>query len=188
MLHRPSALVAVGIALAWPLGVIAQQTPPISGTTGTIALEGTVKAEYGAAHTIVVGAIDGTEHVFHFAKDLLVHGSNTSGEDALKGMRTGTTVVVHYTAEGATETVHEFDRVGADGLQVGEGVVTRIDRARKQITVKFDGGKTETLELTDRAAADVGKDVDKAAMNTTRVAVYYTDEAGHKVVHYFKKK
>lgn len=179
---------AGGLTLGLALSVAAQTPPPINGVTGTVAVEGVVKKEYGAASTIVVGTVDGAEHVFHFAKGLLVHGTDKTGVDGLKGLRAGTTVVVHYTVDGANQTVQEIDRVGDKGLKVAEAVVTGVDRRRKQIAVRFDNGTTETLQLTDRAAADVGKDIDGAATGAARVAVYYIDEAGHKVVHYFKKR
>src|SRR5579864_9490600 len=88
---------AVGAAFT----TAAQQPPPIGGVTGTIALESTVKKEYDGTNKLVVAALDGTEHVFHFAKDLLVHGGDKSGQEALRGLRAGTTVVVHYTGTGA---------------------------------------------------------------------------------------
>lgn len=176
-----------GVALGIGHVAVAQQGPPIQGVTGTVAVEGTVTKEYDAAHTVVVAAVDGTEHVFHFAKGLLIHGSGKSGEEALRGLHTGTSVVVHYTVSGSDKTAHELDVVGGQGLKVTEGIVTRVDRSRKQITIRFDSGTTETLSLTDRAAADVGKDVDAAA-GTTRIAVYYTDASGQRVVHFFRKK
>jgi hypothetical protein len=41
--------------------------------------------------------------------------------------------------------------------------------------------------VTDRAAIDAGKEVDPAAAGTARVVVYYADEAGQRVAHYFKR-
>ena len=172
------ALVAGSVALS------AQSPPPVRGT---IALEGTMKKVYRAANTVIVTTIDGVEHVYHFTKDLLVHGGKGPGVDALEGLREGTTVVVHYTVEGAEQSATEIDRVGDEGLKVTEGVVARIDRGRKQITIRFDNGKTEDLRLTDRAAADAGKDLDQAGAGGTKVIVYYTDEGGRKVAHFFKK-
>jgi hypothetical protein len=40
--------------------------------------------------------IDGVEHIYHFAKDLVVHGGKGSALDALEGLREGSTVVVLY--------------------------------------------------------------------------------------------
>ena len=56
------------------------------------------------------------------------------------------------------------------------------DRGRKEITIRYDNGKIEKLKLTDRAAADVGKNIGA----DTRIVVYYSDEAGTRVTHYFK--
>ena len=68
-----------------------------------------------------------------------------------------------------------------------EGVVTRVDRAGRELSIRLADGSTQTLRLTDRAATDVGRDVDSAAADATRVVVYYADEAGEQVAHYFKR-
>jgi len=182
----PSPVLGAGAALILTLVLSAQAAPP--PTRGTIALEGTMKKFYAATNTVVVATIDGVEHVFHFTKDLLVHGGKSGGVDALSGLHEGSTVVVHYTTSGGQESAQEIDSIGGEGLKTTEGIVTRIDRGRKQITIRYDNGTTETLRLTERAAADVGKDV-SAGSNApeTRVVVYYADEAGQKVAHYFKK-
>jgi len=161
----------------------AQSPPPVQGT---IALEGTMKTFYRGVNTILVTTIDGVEHVYHFTKDLVVHGGKGHGLDALEGLREGSTVVVHYTVTGAEASAREIDRIGDEGLKVTEGVVTRISRGRKQVTIRFDDGSSETLRLTDRAAAEAGKDDDQATA-TVKVIVYYSDEGGRKVAHFFKK-
>ena len=61
----------------------------------------------------------------------------------------------------------------------------RLDRGRKQVTLKLADGKTETLPLTDRAASEADDRLSDAG--ATGVIVYYSDESGHKVVHYLKK-
>ena len=95
--HRIGRLMmTAGSVLLLSAAVFAQTGPPIGGLTGTIALEGTVDQEYAAANTVAVKAIDGTRHVFHFAKNLVVHGGKSTTVDALKGLRARTTVVVHY--------------------------------------------------------------------------------------------
>ena len=182
LVRAPAVLVALVSGMSIALG--AQSPPPVRGT---IALEGTMKKVYRAANTVIVTTIDGVDHIYHFTKDLLVHGGRAPGVDVLEGLREGTTVVVHYTVEGAEESATEIDRIGDEGLKVTEGVVTRIDRRRKQITIRFDNGKTETLRLTDRAAAEAGQDVDQAETSATKVIVYYSDEGGRKVAHFFKK-
>jgi hypothetical protein len=177
---RTRMMVGLVCALAWaPL--LAQSPPPIRGT---MALEGTMTKFYRGVNTLVVTTVDGVQHVYHFAKGLVVHGGAGSGVDALEGLRPGAMVVVHYRIEGAEESVEEVDRVADEGLKVTEGMVVRLDRRHKKMTLKFGDGTTETLRLTDRAAADAGDDVAAVA---TRVTVYYADESGHKVAHYFKK-
>jgi hypothetical protein len=160
----------------------AQSPPPVQGT---IALEGTMKKFYRAANVVIVTTIDGVEHVYHFAKDLVVHGGKGSGIDALEGLREGSTVVVHYTVEGAESTAREIDRIGDEGLNVTEGTVTRISRGRKQITVRFDNGTAENFELTERAAVETARNIGQPG--ATKVLIYYSNEAGRKVAHAFKK-
>jgi hypothetical protein len=151
------------------------QGPPIHGVTGTVATEATIKSEHKAANKIVVETQDGVEHIYDAAKGLVVHG----GSDSLSDLKPGTTVVIH-TADNA---VQEIDRLDADGLSTTEGVATKIDRAKKEITIRYDNGKIETLKLTARAAADVGRNIGP----DTRIVVYYSKEAGGRVTHYFKK-
>ena len=165
------SLVVLGMTPAYA------QAPPIHGVTGTIATEATIKAEHKAANKIVVETEDGVEYVYDLAKGVGVHG----GEGPLSDLKPGTTVVIHYTADNAAQ---EIDCIGPDGLSTTEGIVSKIDRAKKAITIRYDNGKIETLKLTDRAAADVGKNIEA----DTRVVVYYSDDAGGKVTHYFKER
>ena len=162
-------LVGLGIAPAYA-------QVPIHGVTGTMATEATIKSEHKAANKIVVATDDGVEHVYDAAKGLVVHG----GKDALADLRPGTTVVIHYTAGNQ---VQEIDRVGEGGLSTTEGIATKIDRGKKEITVRYDNGKTEKLKLTDRAAAAAGRNVGE----DTRIVMYYSEDAGERVTHYFKK-
>jgi len=175
-------IVLIGIVVG-VIGLLAAQSPP--NTRGTMALEGTMKTFYKAANTIIVTTIDGVDHAYHFTKDLLIHGGKSPGPDALADLREGTTVVVHYETSAQGQAAVEIDEVGGEGLKITEGVVTRIDHRRSEITIRFDNGKTETLKLTLRAAAEAGKAVDESG--STRIIVYYSDEGGRKVAHYFKR-
>jgi hypothetical protein len=180
------ALVPLVAVIALDVMPAAAQDQAVPGAGGTVALEGTMQKFYRGINTIAVMTIDGVEHVYTFTKRLIVHGGKGSGGDALQGLREGSTVVVHSTTDGAGQTAREIDVVGEEGLKETEAVVTHVNRRKKQITIRIDG-KTETLRLTERAAGDSGKDVDPDANGETRVVVYYSDEAGHKVVHYFRK-
>ena len=164
----------------------AQDKVPMPGVSGTVALQGTVEKEYAAANTVIVKTIDGVEHVFHFTKGLVVHGGPTIALNSLDNLHEGTMVVVHYTVQAGVESAQEIDRIDAEGLKETEGRVVRVDRGKKQISIRFPNGKTETFQLTDRAAVDAGKDVDAAGEDAT-VVIYYSDESGRKVAHFFRK-
>jgi hypothetical protein len=172
------------VLLALPGLAAAQQTPPV---TGTVALEGTVDQTYKAANTVIVKTVDGVRHLFHLTGKTDVHGSEAEAAAAFRGLVVGSTVVVHYLTNGREDTALEVDRVDAKGLKTMEGVVTSVDRKGRKISIRLADGSTETLRLTDRAAVDVGKDLDRAADNATVVVVYYASEAGQRVAHYFKR-
>src|SRR5215467_12699150 len=169
------------VAIAFASHAYAQRPPAIQGVTGTIATEATIKDEKKAGNKIVVATEDGAEHVYDAAKDLVVH----PGKNPLADLKPGTTVVIHYTPDN---TVHEIDRVGENGLSVTEGIVSNINRGKKEITIRFDNGKTETLQLTDRAAVDAGQALKNIPEGSTRVVVYYSSNAKGKIAHYFKQK
>lgn len=183
-LHLATWAAIVLVMLAPSRVGAAQSAPPVQGT---IALEGTMKKVYGAVNVVVVTTIDGVEHVYRFAKDLVVHGGKHPGVDALKGMEEGSTVVVHYTVEGTEQEAREIDVVGGEGLEITEGKVTHVDRRHRKITVQYDNGRIEIFQLTERAAAEASPGTEQAALDGTRVAIYYRDEHGQKVAHFFRR-
>ena len=177
---RARIIVGFVVALA-SASLTAQGPPPIQGT---LALEGTMTKFYRGVNTLVVTTVDGVQHVYRFAKGLVVHGKKSDAE-ALDTLHEGATVVVHHRIEGAEQSVEEIDRVADEGLKVTEGLVVRLNRRQREITLKFGDGTTETLRLTDRAASEAAEDI--GPEGSTRVTVYYSDESGRKVAHYFKK-
>ena len=173
-------LAVIALALGSLAGPAQERAAPTPETVPP-ALEGAIDQTYSEANTIVVKTRDGIAHLFHFTKRTAVHGvSKTDG--ALNGLTEGTRVVVHYTEDGTEKTAVEVDRIGKDGLREMSGVVTDVDRGAKQLSLQLADGSHETLELSDRAAQSIGKDTAAAT-----VIVYYTDEGGHKVAHYFRK-
>ncbi len=173
----------LGAALIPSTPTLAQNRPPLQEP---IALEGTMKQFYRAANVVVVTTMDGMEHVYQFTKDLIVHGGKKPGVNALEEMQEGTTVVIHQRLGGSQAVAEEIDVLGAEGLKITEGVVTHINRRKNEITIKYANGKTETLQMTSRAAAESDAGEESSA-GASRVVIYYSDEAGHKVAHYFKK-
>jgi hypothetical protein len=185
--HLGVSILCGAALLALPAVHAEQQPPPINGVTGTIALEGTVDETSRAGKTVIVKTVDGIRHLFHLSGETTVHGSAAAGADTLGGLETGSRVVVHYTAKAGQQTALEVDRLDAKGLKTMTGVVTRVDRVGRVMSIRLADGSMQTLRLTDRASTDVGRDVDSAAADATRVVVYYADEAGQQVAHYFKR-
>ncbi len=140
--------------------------------------------------TAVVKLADGTEHTFHFVGRTAVHGVEEVGggaEDAFHGLKEGSQVAVHYTAKGSEETAEEVDNIGKDGLEATDATVVHIDRGAKTLAVRTEDGTQETYRLTDSAARDAGKDIAKTSEKSEKVTIYYSEKAGHKVAHFFKR-
>ncbi len=149
------------------------------------AVAGTVKVVDKGAKTVVVKTGDGTEHTFQFAGRTVSHGAEATAKgskDAFEGMKEGDEVVVHYTEKGAVKTAQEVDHVGKDGMKMSVVAVQSVDRGAKTVTVKTAEGAEETYHLTADATRETAKGLDKAGKTT----VYYTEEGGKKIAHFFK--
>jgi len=150
------------------------------------AVVATVKTVDKGTKTVVVKTGEGTEHTFRFIGRTVAHGAEATArgsKDAFEGMKEGDEVVVHYTVKGAEKTAEEVDHVGKDGVKAGEVTVKSVDHAAKTVTVKTAAGAEETYHLTGRAVKETGKGLDKGG----KVTVYYTEDAGKKVAHFFKQ-
>ena len=141
-----AGIVAVNVIVAAD-PTAAQQPPPIHGVTGTIATEGTIQETTDAGHTILVKLADGITRLFHLNKESTIHSGDAAGEEALRALKKGTAVVVHYTTEGENLTAEEIDRLGEGGLKQMEGVVTALNRGDRTITLKLADGTQQTLRL-----------------------------------------
>jgi hypothetical protein len=138
------------------------------------AVVASVKTIDRGAKTAVVKTKDGTETTIHYTAK--------GGKDVFEGVKEGDDVVVHYTEKGAVKTATEVDHVGKDGVKASEVAVKSVDHAAKTVTVKTADGAEETYHLTDRAVKETGKGLEKGG----KVTVYYTEDAGKKVAHFFK--
>jgi Cu/Ag efflux protein CusF len=170
--------------------LIASLAMPIFAVEPVVSVaEGTVRTIDSSAKTILVATKDGAEHTFRFGERTTVHGVEPVGrgsKEALHGLKVGTEVAVHYTSKGTEDTAEEIDHIGKDGLKATEGTVKKIDRGAKTITIATADGGEQTFHLLDRAARDTGRDIEKGANKSAKVTVYYTEEGGHKVAHFFK--
>jgi hypothetical protein len=152
------------------------------------AVDGTVKKVDAGTKTVVVKTADGTEHTVHFVKKTAVHGwdaTDAGAKDGMHGVSEGSHVVVHYTVKGTEKTASEVDRIGDGGLKVAQGTVSTIDRGTKTMAVKTADGAVTTYKITDHAVVDAGKETGKAVEKASKVTVYYTEEGGKKIAHFF---
>jgi hypothetical protein len=141
----------------------------VGPVTGTLGLEAAVDKFYSDVHSLVkvMGITDGAKQ------------SRTHGLEALDSLQPGAPVVAHYAVKGVQASAYNVGRVGS-GLNVNEGIVTRVDRSRNRITIKFSQGSTETFRSTKHGAQDADGSVH------SRVIVYHSNDAGQIVAHYFK--
>jgi|SRR5437016_11223388 len=154
------------------------------------AVEGTVRKIDRSAKTIAIETADGGAHIFKLADRTAVHGADateTGAKGMYHGLKEGSHVVVHYAIKGKEETAKEIDDIGKGALSMTEGTVAAIDRGAKTMSVKTAKGTEETFHLTATAARDSGKDIADGAEKSTKVTVYYTEKAGQKIAHFFKK-
>jgi hypothetical protein len=153
------------------------------------AIHGTVEKVDSATQTFAVKTADGTDHTLHVLDRTAGHGADKSAAAltaSLRGLKEGTEVVVHYTTRGTEDTALEIDRVGKDGLKTTKGTIEDIDRGGMKLIVKSGDGAESTFRLTDHAAGDGGRDIAKGSVKGAKVTVYYTEDAGKKVAHFFE--
>jgi len=82
---------------------------------------------------------------------------------------------------GAPVVVTVTEQLSASKNNVGDtftGVLAQ--------SVKTADGTVHTFKMADHATRDAGKDVGKATEKSAKVTVYYTEEAGKKVAHFFE--
>ena len=78
--------------------------------------------------------------------------------------------------------------IGDGCLKVTEGTLTGIDRDSKFLAVKTADGTVEPFKLSGRAVDDSGKGIAKGAEKSAHVTVYYTEDAGKKIAHFFEQR
>ena len=147
------------------------------------AVHGTVTKVDSASKTMVVKTKDGTEHTVHYTEKTAVWGADKAAagaQDSYKGVVSGSEVVVHYTEKGGEKTATEVDKVGKDGLKYVDGTVEKVGVDGKTVTVKAADGTEHTFGV---AGKDVAKGMEKGAKRT----VYYSEDGGKKVAHFFEK-
>jgi hypothetical protein len=161
------------------------------------AVSGAVTKIDKDAKTIAVKTADGTEHVFHYTEKTAIHGAHDAGKAVKAGAvdtyfdgKEGTHVVVRYTEKGADKTASSVDDFGKDTMKVSEGTVTKVDKAAHTVKIKTADGAETTYDWGKDATVDtehgVVKSTQYVAKEGDKVVVHYTEDAGKKVVHFFK--
>ncbi len=144
--------------------------PPNNGFNATIALPSTIDAFWTGVNEGLDKAGDGLNHLAG------AKGPRTGkGTGSLDSLRPGTPVAVQYMVKGVEASADAADQIGQNGAAANEGVVMKVDRGKKEITIKFADGQTQTLESENSVTT-----------HSSRAIVYYRDESGRKVAHYFK--
>jgi hypothetical protein len=161
------------------------------------AVSGAVTKIDKEAKTIAVKTADGTEHVFHYTEKTTVRGAKATAKGVKAGAvdtyfagKEGTHVVVRYTEKGADKTAASVDDFGKDTMKVSEGTVSKVDKAAHTVSVKTADGAETTYDWGKDATIDTEHGVVKSsqyvAKEGDKVVVHYTEDAGKKVVHFFK--
>ncbi len=162
------------------------------------AVAGTVTKVDSRAKTISVKLADGTEEVIKFTEHTAVRAARAGGAMAKKGAaeaalagKEGSDVIVHYTGEGADKTATAVDDFGKQTLKTSQGTVTKTDKAAHTITIKAEDGTEHTYRVAKDASIDTEHGVVKGseydAKKVEKLTVHYTEEAGHKVLHFVKQ-
>ena len=171
-----AALVAV---LTCTVVTHAQKAPPRQGTpTGVDVSNGF----YEAAGALAGATVAGLRAVGRAVKDLVTPGKPIAGFEAL---REGTVVVVHYPAGSAPASLSTDD--SGDGPTLVEGIVSRVDSGRKEITVRFDSRTTETFQLLD-AGAGPAQGSAPPPSDPSAIRIDFTDESGQRIARTFRKR
>jgi arginine repressor len=144
-------------------------------------VHGTVTKVDKATKTVVVKTADGTEHTIKVTGDTAYKGT----KDGLDGLKQGTEVVAHTTGKGLDETGVEIGKIGKDSVKVTKGAIVKVDHGTKTVVVKTADGTEKTFDFTENAGKDMSQAVGAGAEKGAKVTVYYTDESGKKIAHFF---
>jgi hypothetical protein len=162
-----------------------------SPQASTNVITGTIEKVDSGAKTIAVKTADGTVETVKFTDKTTVHGLKDAGKGADLAGKEGGHVIVHTVGEGSEKTAHSVEWVGDKTVHTTEGTVEDVGKGSKTVAVKTADGTKETFRVADHAVVDTGKGVGRysaeGAKKGEHVTVYYTEEAGKKIAHVFKR-
>jgi hypothetical protein len=79
----------------------------------------------------------------------------------------------------------EIGKIGKDGVNFTKGTIVKVDKDTKTVVVKAADGTEKTFDFTETAGKDLGKAVGAGTVKGAKVTVYYTEETGKKIAHFF---
>jgi hypothetical protein len=162
------------------------------------AVSGAVSHLDKEAKTIAIKTADGTEQVFHYTEHTTVRDSTKAATYAKMGVvdtyfagKDGSKVVVRYMGKGADKTATLVEDFGKASLKAGKGTVTGVDKAAHTVAIRTEDGAVATYKMGDQAVVETDHGVVRGSRYLVKegdhVVVHYTEDAGDKVVHFFKK-
>ena len=172
-----AAAVVVALMHATSAVPLAQNTPPRGGTPSGVDVS---NGFYDAAGALVGATVAGARAVGRATKDLFTPGGPIEG---LEGLREGTAVVVTFPENTAPAALSSGS--SADGPTLVEGIVSRVDRGRKEVTVRFGTRTRETFQLIDFAAAAAQG---STSPDPSAITIDFTDESGQRIARSFRRK
>jgi hypothetical protein len=189
---------AFAVLLAGSFVVAARGQDQPKGGDVVHAVAGTVKKVDAAGKTIAIKTADGVEHVFKYSDKTVMQAAKETEKGAKAGTvdtymagKEGTQVVVHYTEKGGEKTATGIDDFGKTTVKESKGTVTHVDKAARTVTVKAADGTEGTYHVAKDATIDTEHGVVKgsewSAKEGDKVTVHYTEDAGKKVVHLFRR-
>jgi len=94
-------------------------------------------------------------------------------------------VVVRETKKGTEETGVEIGKIGENSVKVTDGTIVKVDHGAKKVVVKSADGTEKSFDYTETAGKDMGEAVGAGTEKGAKVTVYYTEESGKKIAHFF---
>lgn len=147
------------------------------------------KFEISQQKIMVVTLRDGSTRTLEFADNTKVLGveMGAAGSNSdFKGLSVGSEVVVHYREDG-WPTTYEIYKVGKEGLKYLDGTITKVDKNAMTVVVKATDGTMHTFDVWSGDKDNIAKQLEKYAEKSKTVTVYFTEDNGKKIAHFFDK-
>lgn len=144
-------------------------------------IAGTITKVDTGTKTIAVKTADGTEHTVKWTGDTTVTGLKDGAHGADLAGKEGGHVIIRTTDDAGEKTAHSIDYVGHKTIKTADVTVDDVGKGSKDIAVHTADGTKDSFKVGDHAVVDTGKGVEKGGHYT----VYYTEDAGKKVAHFF---